>query len=100
MGLTSVSPFHPLLIFQVVYGARNGSDGSGTIPRRVGKLVEEDLQRLKALEPTNSLLVASPQWGGAENLEVRNANPPRLHASRCQFHKAFFYLNLSLGVIS
>jgi len=83
VGLISVSPFHTPLIFQVVYGARNGSDGSGTIPRRVGKLVEEDLQRLKALEPTNSLLVASPQWGGAENLEVRNANPPRLHASRC-----------------
>ena len=65
----------------MVYGARTGSDGSGTIPRRVGKLVEEDLQRLKALEPTNSLLVASPQWGGVENLEVRNTLPPRLHAS-------------------
>ena len=66
---------------QVVYGARGGSDGSGTIPRRVGKLVEEDLQRLRALEPQNSLLTSSPQWGGAENLEVRTAIPPRLHAS-------------------
>ena len=64
-----------------MYGARTGSDGSGTIPRRVGKLVEEDLQRLRALEPSNSLLTSSPQWGGAENLEVRTANPPRLHAS-------------------
>ena len=44
-------------------------------------MVEEDLQRLRALEPSNSLLTASPQWGGAENLEVRTAQPPRLHAS-------------------
>jgi hypothetical protein len=56
------------------------------MPRRVvGKLVEEDLQRLRAMDPANSLLVASPQWGGAENLEVRSLQPPRLHASRCRF---------------
>lgn len=61
----------PIYWKQVVYGARSGSDGSTTIPRRVGKIVEEDLQQLRALEPANSLLMTSPQWGGAENLDKR-----------------------------
>ena len=41
----------PIYWKQVVFGARNGSEGSGSMPRRrVGRLVEEDIQRLKAME--------------------------------------------------
>ena len=47
----------PIYWKQVVFGARNGSEGSGSMPRnrRVGRLVEEDIQRLKAMEMPNKL---------------------------------------------
>ena len=68
-----------LILFQVVFGSRNargGSDGSGTLPkyrrlppepqqtqqqaaenerqRLVGQIVDEDLRRLRALDPSNN----------------------------------------------
>ena len=70
---------YDLIIFQVVFGSRNargGSDGSGTLPkyrrlppepqqtqqqaaenerqRLVGQIVDEDLRRLRALDPSNN----------------------------------------------
>jgi hypothetical protein len=70
----------PIYWKQVVFGARNaGSDGSGTMPRRrVGRLVEEDIQRLRALEqPTK------PRFQRQDNLELKrqSGSTARLRAS-------------------
>ena len=67
----------PIYWKQVVFGARNGSDGSGTMPRRrVGRLVEEDIQRLRAMEQPTKLITQA-------NLELKrqSGSTARLRAS-------------------
>lgn len=72
----------PIYWKQVVFGARSGSDGSGSMPRRrVGRLVEEDIQRLRAMESPSK-----PSRGGLlrqDNLELKrqSGSTARLRAS-------------------
>ena len=88
----------PIYWKQVVFGARGtGSDGSGTLPRhryqqlqrqhqqqqqqpsshQVGRLGEEDLRRLRAMDPSTSSLIRT------SNLELmrQTTSQPRLRAS-------------------
>lgn len=70
----------PIYWKQVVFGARSGSDGSGSMPRRrVGRLVEEDIQRLRAMESPSKPSRLLRQ----DNLELKrqSGSTARLRAS-------------------
>ena len=70
----------PIYWKQVVFGARSGSDGSGTMPRRVGRLAEEDIQRLRAMEQPQK---TKNRFIQQSNLELRrtSASTAKLRAS-------------------
>ena len=70
----------PIYWKQVVFGARTGSDGSGSMPRRrVGRLAEEDIQRLRAMDPPSK----NPRFIRQDNLELKrqSGSTARLRAS-------------------
>eukprot|EP00095_Tigriopus_kingsejongensis_P006307 snap_masked-scaffold61_size441589-processed-gene-2.1 protein:Tk06307 transcript:snap_masked-scaffold61_size441589-processed-gene-2.1-mRNA-1 annotation:"protein turtle isoform x8" len=73
----------PIYWRQVVYGGKNGSDGSGTLPkpphsavssRQVGRLAEEDLRRLRAMDPS-STSINTISGGNASQMDlIRTSN--------------------------
>ncbi|XP_059095272.1 protein turtle-like isoform X4 [Tigriopus californicus] len=69
----------PIYWRQVVYG-KNGSDGSGTLPKpphprskQVGRLAEEDLKRLRAMEPSSTSINTINGNSSQQNL-IRTSN--------------------------
>ena len=71
---------------QVVYGARNHSEGSGTLPRPsqyVGQLGAEDIRRLRELDPTYANNFASENISAiSPNFQFDNQNMTQSQLAR------------------